>query len=75
MGLAFQSISDFDASPPFQTIISQNTNNETSAIFGFKLARSDSESELFLGGVNGNLYKGDFAWVDLTTKVSCPYTV
>jgi cathepsin D len=65
MGMAFQSISVFNASPPFQTLVSQN--KDISSIFGFKLASSDSE--LFLGGVNGDLYTGNITWVNLTHKV------
>jgi hypothetical protein len=71
MGMAFQSISAFNASPPFQTLVSQN--EEISPIFGFKLARSDSE--LFIGGANSSLYKGDFTWVNLTNKVFCPHEI
>jgi cathepsin D len=67
MGMAFPSISVFNASSPFQTIFSQN--DAISPIFGFKLASSDSDSELFLGGVNTSLYKGDFTWVNLTNEV------
>jgi cathepsin D len=65
MGLAFQPISKFNASPVFQTLISEGVL--TSPIFGFKLATSGSE--LFLGGTNSNLYTGDFAWVYLTNQV------
>ncbi|KAI9510779.1 acid protease [Russula earlei] len=62
MGLGFESISVFNASPPFQTLISDKVL--TSPIFGFKLATS--ASELFLGGVNDALFTGDFAWVPLS---------
>jgi len=62
MGMAFESISAFNANPPFQTLISENI--VTSPVFGFKLATSGSE--LFLGGVNDALYTGDFTWVPLS---------
>ncbi|KAH9958947.1 acid protease [Russula dissimulans] len=62
MGLGFETISVFDASPLFQTLISENV--VTSPVFGFKLAPSGSE--LFLGGVNDALFTGDFAWVSLS---------
>jgi len=62
MGLGFETISVFNASPLFQTLISENV--VTSPVFGFKLATSGSE--LFLGGVNNALFTGDFAWVPLS---------
>jgi len=65
MGLAFQSISKFHASPVFQTLISEGV--VTSQVFGLKLASSGSE--LFLGGVNSALFTGDFTWVSLTNEV------
>ena len=65
MGLAFQSISVYDAPPTFQTLISEGVL--TSQVFGFKFAASGSE--LFLGGTNTALYTGDFTWVPLTVEV------
>jgi cathepsin D len=65
MGLAFQSISEYNAPPTFQNLVSQGEVREP--IFSFKLAPDGSE--LFLGGANPELYKGYFTWVDLTTKV------
>jgi hypothetical protein len=65
MGMAFQSISGFNARPTFQTLIAQG--EEAQPVFSFKLAPEGSE--LFLGGANPNLYKGNFTWVKLTTKV------
>jgi len=64
MGMAFQSISDFNAPPVFQTLISEGVL--TSPVFGFKLAASGSE--LFLGGTNSKLYRGGFTWVNLTNQ-------
>ena len=66
MGMAFQSISVYNASPPFQTLISQGVI--TSQVFGLKIATSGG-SELFLGGTNSALYTGDFTWVPLTVEV------
>lgn len=71
MGMGFQSISNFNASPIFQTLVSQN--KETPPIFGFKLAHSGSE--LFLGGVNSDLYEGNFTWVNLTNEVFYPHKI
>jgi cathepsin D len=65
MGMAFQSISRFNAPPVFQTLISEGVL--TSGVFGFKLAASGSE--LFLGGTNTRLYTGNFTWVPLTNQV------
>ena len=65
MGLAFESISKFNASPVFQTLISEGVLD--SPVFGFKLATSGSE--LFLGGTNSNLYTGGFTWVPLSNEV------
>jgi len=65
MGLAFQSISKFNALPVFQTLISEGVLD--SQAFGLKLASSGSE--LFLGGTNSALFTGDFTWVPLTNEV------
>jgi len=64
MGMAFQSIAVFNASPPFQTLVSEGVEREP--VFSFKLAASGSE--LFLGGVNTELFTGKITWVPLTTK-------
>jgi hypothetical protein len=65
MGLGFQSISEYNAPPLFQTLIAEGV--VTSPVFGFKLATSGSE--LFLGGTNSALYTGGFTWVPLTAEV------
>jgi cathepsin D len=65
MGMGFQSISQFNATPLFQTLISEGV--VTSPVFGFKLATSGSE--LFIGGTNSALYTGDFIYLPLTVKV------
>ena len=66
MGLAFESISQFGASPTFQTLISEGALS--SPMFGLKLGSSGSE--LTVGGVDPsfNLDK-DFTWIPLTTEV------
>jgi len=71
MGMAFESISVFHASPPFQTLISEGV--VTSPIFGLKLATSGSE--LSLGGVNDALFTGGFTWVPLSVEVCRPEIV
>ena len=67
MGMGFQSISRYNATPLFQALVSQDV--VTSPVFGFKLGTSGSE--LYLGGTNGNLYTGDFTWVSLENEVCC----
>ncbi len=69
MGMGFQSISVYNASPPVQNLISQQELTEP--MFGFKFAPSGSE--LFIGGVNNNLYTGKFTWVNLTHEVLYPH--
>ena len=65
MGLAFQSISRYNASPVFQTLISEGA--VTSEVFGLKLAKSGSE--LLLGGTNSELFTGNFTWLPLANEV------
>ncbi|KAI9438009.1 acid protease [Lactarius indigo] len=64
LGLAFPSLSSFGAIPIFQTLAAQGSF--TSDSFGVYLART--YSELYLGGTNNNLYKGDFTYVQLTNE-------
>ena len=65
MGMAFKSMSNYDANPIFQTLISEGA--VTSPVFGVKLATSGSE--LFLGGVNPDYEDVDFTWVILSNEV------
>ncbi|KAF8553164.1 acid protease [Imleria badia] len=58
MGMAFQSISAYNATPVFQSMVSQGQAD--APVFSFKLAASGSE--LYLGGANSALYTGDFAY-------------
>jgi len=64
IGMAFQSISVYNASPPLQTLFSEGVI--TSQVFGLKIATSGSE--LFLGGTNSSLYTGNFTWAPLTVE-------
>ncbi|KAI0058456.1 acid protease [Artomyces pyxidatus] len=64
MGMGFESISDYNANPPFQSLIAQGKVSDPS--FSFKFA--DSGSELYLGGANSKLYTGSFAYVPVTTE-------
>ena len=65
MGMAFQSISSFGASPVFQSLVSQGKVNP---VFSFKL--SSSGAELYIGGSNSALYTGDFTYASVTQQVS-----
>ena len=65
MGMGFQSISDFNAPPVFQTLISEGVVD--SQVFSIKFAASGSE--IFIGGTNSALYTGDFTWLPLTVEV------
>jgi Eukaryotic aspartyl protease len=66
MGLAFPSLSAFNATPTFETLISEGAVD--SPVFGFKFSTT-SNSELFLGGVNDALFTGDITWVSLSNEV------
>ena len=65
MGMGFQSISVYNTPPPFQCLISEGA--VTSPVFSFKFVPSNSE--LYLGGTNKDLYTGDFTWVPLSNEV------
>ncbi|KIK91446.1 hypothetical protein PAXRUDRAFT_830850 [Paxillus rubicundulus Ve08.2h10] len=64
MGMGFQSISAYNASPVFETLVSQGQTDEP--VFAFKLAASGSE--LYLGGTNNNLYTGSFSYTPVTQQ-------
>ena len=66
MGMAFQSISVYRASPLFQTLVSEG--QVTDPIFSFKLASSGAE--LYIGGANSELYTGGFTYTPVTQQVS-----
>ncbi|KAF9224253.1 acid protease [Gyrodon lividus] len=62
VGMAFQSISQYNQSPVFQTLVTQGQTNEP--IFAFRLAAP--RPELHLGGTNPDMYIGDFTYVPVT---------
>ncbi|KAI0036005.1 acid protease [Vararia minispora EC-137] len=64
VGLAFPSISKFNASPIFHSLISQGAVDVPE--FGIKLAKTDAE--LFLGGVNTSLFTGEVTQVPVTQE-------
>lgn len=64
MGMAFQSISAFDQSPVFQTLINQGQT--TSPVFGFSL--TSTGGELTIGGVDGTQFAGTLTQVPVTQQ-------
>jgi cathepsin D len=64
MGMGFQSISEYNAPPVFQTLV--ETGMTTDPVFAFKL--SDSGAELTIGGTNNALYTGAFTAVPVTQE-------
>ncbi|KAF9220234.1 acid protease [Gyrodon lividus] len=62
MGMAFQSASSYDASPVFQTLISNDETDQP--VFAFSFVAPGPE--LYLGGTNPAMYTGDFTYVDVT---------
>ncbi|KAI0050652.1 acid protease [Auriscalpium vulgare] len=63
LGMAFELLSDYNANPLFQSLIA--AGKVADASFGFYFAASGSE--LFIGGVNDELYSGNFTTVNVTT--------
>jgi hypothetical protein len=64
MGMGFQSISGYGASPVFQTFVTQRQVSKP--VFAMKL--TSSGSELTIGGVNPDLYTGDFTYVPVVEE-------
>ena len=71
LGMGYESISIFGASPVFQTLVSQG--QVSTPEFGFYLA--ESGSELYIGGTNQNHYTGSFTYMPVTTQVRTHGTV
>lgn len=70
MGMGYESISSYGASPVFQSFVSQKKVSKP--VFAFKLAKEGSE--LTLGGLNTKLYKGDFTYAPVTKQVSLAFS-
>lgn len=66
MGMAFQSISNSNSPPVFQTMIADGQT--TSPVFGFTLL--DSGGELFLGGADTTAFTGSLTFTPLITTPS-----
>jgi cathepsin D len=65
MGMGFQTISDYNAPPLFQSLVDAKAVKEP--VFAFKLS-TDEGAELTLGGLNSALYKGDITYVPVKEK-------
>ncbi|KAN0138186.1 eukaryotic aspartyl protease [Lactarius tabidus] len=64
LGMGYESISSYGASPVFQTLVSQG--QVSTPEFGFYFA--ESGSELYIGGTNQNHYTGSFTYMPVTTQ-------
>jgi cathepsin D len=64
LGMAFRSLSEYDANPVFQNLVDQGQT--TSPIFALKLTAEDSE--LTLGGLVQLLYSGPITWVQVLNQ-------
>ncbi|KAL0947617.1 hypothetical protein HGRIS_013706 [Hohenbuehelia grisea] len=66
MGLGFSAISQFRAPNPIQALADQGSLPD--AVFAFKLTADGPGSELTIGGLNQELFKGDIAFAPVTQK-------
>ncbi|KAH7914044.1 aspartic peptidase domain-containing protein [Hygrophoropsis aurantiaca] len=66
IGLAFKSISAYNADSIFQTLAAQGALPEQ--VLGVKLTSSGSGSELRVGGTDSALYQGGFTWTDVVQE-------
>ncbi|KZT25209.1 acid protease [Neolentinus lepideus HHB14362 ss-1] len=64
MGMAFKSLSEYNANPVFQTLASDGQTSDS--VFAFQL--SSSGAELYLGGTDSSKYSGDFTYVPVTQE-------
>ncbi|KAI9444478.1 acid protease [Lactarius indigo] len=64
LGMGYESISSYGASPVFQSLVSQG--QVSTPVFSFYL--SESGSELYIGGTNQDLYTGSFTYMPVTTQ-------
>ncbi|KAI9444474.1 acid protease [Lactarius indigo] len=66
LGMGYESISTYGASPVFQSLVSQGQVSRATQVFSFYFA--ESGSELYIGGTNQNLYKGSFTYMRVTER-------
>jgi len=67
MGLGYQPISAYKASPVFQSLVTQGQLPEP--VFGLYMTQCNN-SELFFGGVNKKHYSGSITYVPVEHQVS-----
>ena len=65
MGMSFEEISPFKATPFFETLVDEGQLEEQ--VFGFYLAESDSE--LIIGGRDSSRYSGNLTYVNVEQQV------
>jgi hypothetical protein len=65
LGMAFKTISDYNADPVFQSLVAAGQTDK--GVFSFKLASSGSQ--LYLGGTDNSKYSGDFTYSKVTKEV------
>ena len=68
LGMGFRNLSNFDANPVFQTLVAQHALTEP--VFSFNFAKP--HPELFLGGIDRNMYQPPLTYVPVTRQVSVP---
>lgn len=64
MGMGFQSISEYNAPPVFQSLVAEGQTSDP--VFAMKLTTNGSE--LTIGGLNSDLYTGEFTYVPVTQE-------
>jgi cathepsin D len=64
MGMGFQSISEYNAPPVFQSLVAQSQTD--SSVFAMKLAASGAE--LSLGDLNSDLYTGQVTYLPVSKQ-------
>ncbi|KAH9166026.1 acid protease [Lactarius sanguifluus] len=64
LGMGYESLSVYGASPVFQSLVSQG--QVSTRVFSFYFAASGSE--LYIGGTNQALYTGPFTYMPVTTR-------
>ena len=69
LGMAYQTISQFNSTPFFQTLVAQG--KVAQPVYAFKL--NDTGSELYLGGVNPDLYTGSITYLQTNDEASTTF--
>ncbi|EIW85948.1 acid protease [Coniophora puteana RWD-64-598 SS2] len=64
LGMAYQAISSYGASPVFNTLVSEGQTD--AGVFGFKL--TSSSAELTVGGTDSSAVSGDFTYTPVTQQ-------